>query len=172
MTFTIDSANVRTIAHWIPATSQVLEDWSQLRRIIDNQMMYGLKTELLMGDGLGVHLSGLITQATSCAASDQKLDTLRHAVLEAEDDDEEVDFIVLNPKDFHDIELIKDEAGGANLGSYVIGDARHLLEIKLHEASLVLFPMNEGAVIESVKDSDKFRSLRSAAEELLKALEG
>lgn len=131
LTFTIESANVRTIAHWIPATAQVLDDWTQLRRIIDNKMMYGLKlkeeTEILMGDGLGVHISGLITNATAYAgtydvADDQGLDRLRWAILEVEDGDEEADFIVLNPIEFYEILGIKDEAGGANLGNYVAGN--------------------------------------------------
>ena len=59
-------------------------------------------------------------QYTYNAANDTDLDTLRHAILEAEDHDELVDFIVLNPVDYHDIELIKDAA--SNIGQYVVGD--------------------------------------------------
>jgi HK97 family phage major capsid protein len=129
LTFTIESANVRTIAHWIPATAQVLDDWGQLRRIIDNKMMYGLKlkeeTELLMGDGLGVHISGLITNATAYAgtydvAADTVLDRLRWGILEIEDGDEEADFIVLNPVQFYQVLGIKDQA--SNVGNYVAGN--------------------------------------------------
>jgi HK97 family phage major capsid protein len=129
LTFTIDYEVVRTLAHWIPATAQVLDDMDGLARFINETMLYGLKLdeedELLNGSGSGVHLSGLTTEATAYAdtynaASDTDLDTVRHGILEAEDHDETVDFIVLNPVDYHDIELIKDAA--SNVGNYVVGD--------------------------------------------------
>jgi HK97 family phage major capsid protein len=133
LTFTLSSATVRTIAHWIPATRQVLDDWSQLQRYIETTLLYGLKlkeeTELLSGDGLGSHISGLTTNATAyagtyVAASDTQLDTLRHANLELEVANEEPSGFVLNPVNLHTIELIKDEAGGANTGRYVVGDPK------------------------------------------------
>jgi HK97 family phage major capsid protein len=73
LTFTIASAAVRLIAHVIPATRQVLDDWAQLQRYINTTLLYGLKlkeeTELLSGDNLGDHLNGLITQATAYAGT-------------------------------------------------------------------------------------------------------
>lgn len=133
LTFTAVSSIVRTIAHWIPASRQVLEDVEGLREFIDRKLLYGLmlkeETEVLIGDGLGEHLNGICTQAASYAgtyaqAGDTKLDTLRHAILEVEAADYPCDFFVLNPKDAHDIELIKDEAGGTNKGKYVVGDPK------------------------------------------------
>lgn len=130
-TFTIASAKVSTIAHWIPLTRQVLDDLPELRRFVNDNLMYGLKlkeeTEILAGDGLGDHLNGIITQASAYAGTyavggDTKLDTLRHAILELENADEQASGFVLHPIDFHDVELIKDENGGANTGRYVVGD--------------------------------------------------
>jgi HK97 family phage major capsid protein len=130
LTFTIDSEKVTTVAHWVPATAQVLDDWGQLGRIIDQKLRYGLKLkeemELLMGDGLGDHLTGLISAATAYASSydqtnDNLADTLRWAILEAEDDDEEVDFIVLNPIQWYTILGLKGEQSGtANTGTYIV----------------------------------------------------
>ena len=131
LTFVIAYANVRLIAHWIPASRQILDDMEGLRAFIDRRLLYGLKlkeeTELLSGDNLGDHLNGLITQATAYAgtynvAGDTKLDKLRHAILEAEAADEIVTGLVLNPKEVHDIDLIKTEEGGAAKGSYIVGD--------------------------------------------------
>ena len=128
ITYDIGTASVRTLAHWIPATNQVLDDWPALQRAIENELMYRLKLkeeeEILAGSGAGVHLNGLVTQATSYAgtydvAADTNLDTLRWAILEAEDDDEMVDFIVLNPVNFWTIMGIKDQS--TNVGNYVIG---------------------------------------------------
>jgi HK97 family phage major capsid protein len=129
ITYDIGTATVRTLAHWIPATRQVLDDWPSLGRTIEDELLYQLKLkeeeEILSGDGTGVHLNGLVTQATSYAgtynvAADTNLDRLRWAILEAEDDDEEVDFIVLNPVNFWTIMGIKDQA--TNVGNYVVGN--------------------------------------------------
>lgn len=131
LTFTITSVPVRTLAHWIPASSQVLDDWGELARVINEVLLYGLKlveeNQILTGNGTGQHLSGLITEAAAYAGtydvgSDTKLDKLRHALLELEEADETPTFFALNPRDVHDVDLIKTEDGGVNKGSYVVGD--------------------------------------------------
>lgn len=132
LTFTIASAGVKTIAHWIPATKQILDDFAELQAYINNRLLYGLKLEeefqLLKGDGVGAHLSGFVPNSTAYAGTylvtnDNKLDTLRHAILEAEIANEFVTGIVMHPKDVHDIDLLKTEEGGvANKGSYLISD--------------------------------------------------
>jgi len=130
-TFSIASERVRTLAHWVPVTRQVLDDAPELQRFLNENLLWGLKLieefELLFGDASGDHLDGLCHQAgaylhTYAAAGDSKLDTLRHAILELETADEDCTAFVLNPKDWHDLELVKEEAGGSNKGSYVIGD--------------------------------------------------
>lgn len=129
--FAIVSETVRTIATWLPITRQAADDLPELTRFISDGLLYALKKEedeqILAGSNTGQDLNGLITQATAYAgtynaASDTKLDRLRHAILELEAVDEMADFIVLHPQDAHDIDLIKDEAGGANTGNYVVGD--------------------------------------------------
>lgn len=134
LTYTVASAVVRTIAHWIQVTTQALADLPGLREDIDSIMMYGLKlkeeAEILAGDGTGVHLDGLINQATAYntaynVANDTKLDKIRHAILQARLALYPVDAIVLNPRDLHDMELIKDDySGTANTGRYILGDPR------------------------------------------------
>lgn len=130
-TFGIAYKNVTTISHWIPASKQVLDDFGQLRSFIDNKLMYGLKlkeeTEILSGDGLGTHLTGLTSQATAYAgtyavAGDTKVDTLNWAILELAVADEPITGFVLNPIDLRRIMSIKTEEGGANKGSYIVGD--------------------------------------------------
>ena len=121
---------VRTIAHYFQVTTQALADAPWLAGEINSELMYGLKlkeeTELLTGDGLGVHISGLITNATAYStalnvASDTALDKLRHAIYQARLALYPADGIVLHPKDMQNIELLKTEEGGANKGSYLIG---------------------------------------------------
>lgn len=128
MTFTIGTANIRTIAHWIPATAQVLDDWPYLGRLINDELLYQLKlkeeAEILSGSGSGVHLSGLTTNATAYAdtynaTGDTYIDTLRHAITEIEDGDEEMDFFVIHPSSWDSILGVKEEANG--VGGYVYG---------------------------------------------------
>ena len=132
-TFQIASEKVRTLAHWIPVSKQALDDLSELRRFIDENLIYGLKlieeNELLWGDGSGEHLHGLGHQATAYAGTywvenDSKLDALRHAIAELEVADEECTAMILHPKDLHDIDCIKTLPNEyvPNTGSYVVGN--------------------------------------------------
>jgi HK97 family phage major capsid protein len=137
----IDS--VRTIAHYTNATRQALADSPWLRGAIDGELLYGLllkeESEVLSGDGNGEHLNGIITQATAYntglnVVGDTRLDKLRHAILQCENASFGAfppDAIVLNPTDLHNIELIKDENGGANKGLYVVGDPRNGTSVSL-----------------------------------------
>jgi HK97 family phage major capsid protein len=121
LTFLSLSAPVRTLAHWIPATRQVLEDFAGLQNAIERVLLYGLRykeeLELLSGDNTGQHLNGLITQATafntallSAAAGYTKADILRRAIQQLESSDHVCDWIILNPVDWADIELMKSTA--------------------------------------------------------------
>lgn len=130
LTFTIASAPVRTIAHWIPATRQILDDFTELMNYIDQRLIDGLKDqedfELLRATGSGVHITGLIPSATAYdtnrnVASDNKLDTLNHAMAQLEASEYFADGIVMNPSDWRKIQLLKTEEGGANKGSYLMG---------------------------------------------------
>lgn len=129
LTFTSASAPVQTIAHWIPASRQVLDDAPMLQSYIDDRLRYGLKlveeTQLLNGDGTGANLNGIMTQASAYnrgATGDTALDTLRKAILQARIAEYPVDGIVLNPVDWAEIELLKDAEN-----RYLIGDPRNVL---------------------------------------------
>lgn len=58
------TANVKTIAHWIPATKRALSDAAQVRTLIDAFLLYGLEEELedqmVAGDGLGENFTGIL----------------------------------------------------------------------------------------------------------------
>jgi HK97 family phage major capsid protein len=63
------SEKMRTLAHWVPASRQVLQDVSGLQETINVHLMAGLRDledeEILSGDGSGEHLHGLIHLASS-----------------------------------------------------------------------------------------------------------
>lgn len=117
MAFELVNIPVETIAHWIPASKQVLSDAPQLQGIINTEMIYGLKKEeddeLLNGDGTQNALFGLIDGATAYdtgldVVGDTKIDTLRRAMLQLELAFHTTGVFVLNPEDWADIELKKD----------------------------------------------------------------
>ncbi|RKF23370.1 phage major capsid protein [Altericroceibacterium spongiae] len=116
----VDSAPVRTIAHWVPASRQAMDDIPQLESLIDGELRYGLDdaedAELLLGDGTGQHLEGLYTVASAYAdpigyADPTRIDQLRLAVLQVELADYAPDGMVLHPSAWTSIELTKTTDG-------------------------------------------------------------
>jgi len=129
-TFVIDSSPVRTLAHWIPATRQVLDDTGFLTDAINFELLKGLAdqedAELLTGSGTGLHISGLITEATAYSfggstTGDNKMDTLNHALLQLEQLERTATGIVLNPADWRAITVTKTNDPSAGLGIYLLG---------------------------------------------------
>lgn len=119
LTFTTATANVRTIAHWIPATKQILGDFTGLQEVINTELIYGLKLkeeqQLLTGAGTGNDLNGLITQATPFSTSLlgsgvwYKADVIRRAKQQVERGDQTpATWVIMHPDDWADIELAKD----------------------------------------------------------------
>jgi HK97 family phage major capsid protein len=120
------SIPVRTIAHWIKASKQILADFKQLMTLIDGRMNFGLKLveerEILYGDGTGDHLFGLIPQATPYVSTyhrptDTRIDVIRHAMLQVNLAFYPATGIAMSPHDWHDLELTKD-----SLGRYMIAN--------------------------------------------------
>lgn len=63
------TSNVTTIAHWVLATRQILDDVPMLQSYVDGRLRYGLalveENQLLNGSGTGTDLAGIYTQATA-----------------------------------------------------------------------------------------------------------
>lgn len=116
--FELDSAPVATIAHWIRASKQVLDDAAMLASYIDARLRYGLmlkeEQQLLKGSGVGLNINGIFTQATAylnpgvIVQAQTRIDQIRLALLQAELAEYPADGIVLNPVDWAGIELTKD----------------------------------------------------------------
>jgi len=123
----IQTSNVTTIAHWVQATRQILDDVPQLQSYIDGRLSYGLKyiedNQLLNGAGTGTDLNGIYTQATASTANlavvavPNKLDVLRAAMLQAALANIPPSGMVLHPTDWFGIETTK-----STTGEYIIGN--------------------------------------------------
>ena len=128
MTFEGVQTSVRTLAHWEAAHRNVLADEPQLRSIIDNELMYGLRlqedAQILNGSGSGENLRGILntpgvqtydwsdgTYSAVAGQTDTKADAVRRAATLSFLAYYEPSGIVLNPNDWEDIELSKDGNG-------------------------------------------------------------
>jgi len=125
--FVGEQAPVRTLAHWEAAHRNVLADEPQLRSIIDNELLYGLRlledNQILNGDGAGENLKGVLqttgiqtynhasVAAAMSAPKDTKADGLRRAATLSFLAYYEPSGIVMHPNDWEDIELTKDANG-------------------------------------------------------------
>lgn len=124
--WTMETVTPKVIAHWIPASRQILDDAPQLRDTIDNELLFGLiyteEAQLLNGDGTGENLDGLVANATAFSdpltlASPTMLDTLALAILQNALAEEPADGIVIHPSDWMRMRLLKDADG-----KYILGD--------------------------------------------------
>lgn len=123
--FDEQTVTVKTLAHWMKASRQILEDAPQLESYIRGRLIYGLKLveeqQILNGDNTGGNLHGIIPQASAFAdpasmADYTILDQLRLAQLQAVLAEYPATGHVLNPIDYARIELAKDGEG-----RYIIG---------------------------------------------------
>ncbi|EOG7282861.1 phage major capsid protein, partial [Salmonella enterica subsp. enterica serovar Anatum] len=117
---------VTTVAHMFKASKQILDDFAQLQSTVDAEMRYGLKyveeQEILFGDGTGVHLHGIVPQASAFSAEfrveqQNGIDDLRLAMLQAQLARFPASGHVLHFIDWAKIELTKD-----TLGRYILAN--------------------------------------------------
>jgi len=129
VTFTSVSEKVRTIATWIPASKQILDDFTELMGFINSTLPYYVnlaeELQLLSGDSTGENLHGLITQAAafstgllSASKGWNKIDIVGRAIQQITAAKElDPTFVILHPNDWWEMRLTKD-----GFGRYILGD--------------------------------------------------
>ena len=140
--FDIATSSVTTIAHWVLATRQILDDAPMLQSYIDGRLRYGLalveENQLLNGGGTGTDLNGIYTQATAFTAPITipapvtRIDVLRLAVLKSALAELPTTGAVLHPSDWASIELLKETTG-----AYLIGNPQGALAPTLWSLPIV-----------------------------------
>jgi HK97 family phage major capsid protein len=128
--FTSYSERVKTIATWIPASKQCLDDFQELGTYLENALPYYVnmaeEIQLLSGDGTGENLHGILVQSTAfntgllppASAGWQRIDVIGRAIEQINMAAEiEPTFVILNPKDWWSLRLTKD-----SFGRYLLGD--------------------------------------------------
>lgn len=130
LTFASASERVKLIATWIPATRQVLDDFTELMSFIQSSLPYYVNLEeelqILSGDNAGEDLHGVVPQAAafqssllpSAAKGWNKIDVIATAIKQINAAKEiEPTFAVISTNDWWDIRLTKD-----GFGRYILGD--------------------------------------------------
>lgn len=150
ITFELVSAPVRTFAHWIPASRQVLSDAPMLQGLIDTDLVYGLDlisdAQILNGDGANQNLTGLMVDAgisvvapdaptASAAARPQAmLEHIRKAITTMQVNEYyNVTGVVLNPTDWATIETAK-----ATDGQYIWASVANGAEERIWRVPVVI----------------------------------
>lgn len=182
--FDIVTTAVTTIAHWVLATKQILDDVPQLQSYIDGRLRYGLmyveENQLLNGGGTGTDLNGIYTQAPaysapivpSAAGNLTKIDVIRLAILQAFLAEYPANGIVMHPSDWADIELTKTDEGAYLFANPQNGSDPRLWRLPVIETQAMtvdkfltgafqlgaqIFDREDASVEISTEDSDNFR---------------
>jgi HK97 family phage major capsid protein len=142
--FASSSEKIRTIATWLPATRQILDDLTELNGFIMSSLPYYVnlaeEIELLSGDNTGEHLHGLIPQASafntgllSATKGWNKIDIVGRVIQQITVAKEiQPTFIVLHPNDWYDMRLTKD-----SFGRYILGDPQSMVRPNIFGLSAV-----------------------------------
>lgn len=110
------TANVKTIAVWIPATKRALADASQLRSLLDQELredcLEELEDQIINGDGTGENFTGILNTAgvLTQAWTTDLITTTRKAITAVRVTGKARGALawVVNPTDAETIDLLKD----------------------------------------------------------------
>lgn len=123
----LQQVGIATIAHWIRASTQVLDDAPALSQQIGSLLNYGLlaklESEIVAGAGGTGKIKGLIDHATPFApvGSPAPADAIGQAIVELSSNGWAAGVVVLNPKDWFGIASERATTGD---GHYLIGSPR------------------------------------------------
>jgi HK97 family phage major capsid protein len=122
------TAYVRTAAHWIPVTNRLLADAPAIRGIINTQMLMGLtnavEAQVISGDGTGENLLGILQTPnvqTFARGALNEVDAIFHArTLVRTGSKLAPTGVVMNPVDYEQVRLLRENAASATLGQYLM----------------------------------------------------
>jgi HK97 family phage major capsid protein len=135
LVFELANAPVRTIAHWLKLSKQVMEDAPALATYVDRRLRYGVllraETQVLNGNGSAPNISGILDGNFSAyvPVADQVtyIDILNAAKYQVIGADYAPSAYMLNPADWGVIERTK---RGSSDDGYVAGDGAGLTYVQ------------------------------------------
>lgn len=128
LTFQLVSDPVRTIAHWLKLSKQVMDDAPALQSYVDRRLRHGirqkLETQILTGNGTSPNIEGLSASGRHTAftptSGENQFDSVNRAKYAVYGADYVPNAIFINPADWGAIERIK--TGISSDNSYLAGD--------------------------------------------------
>ena len=136
MTFEQVTEPVKTIAVWIPATKRALSDASQIRGLIDQELVADLEEEeenqVLNGDGVGENFTGILnTSGILLQVWDTDLlTTIRKARTNLEINGlTSPTGIVMHPNDIETLDLLQDDEGRFYFGGPSTGGPQNVWRV-------------------------------------------
>jgi HK97 family phage major capsid protein len=185
VTFLPVMQKVCTLATWIPASKQILDDLGELAAFLESTLRYYVDLEeeaqILSGDNTAENYHGLISQATafdtsllSAGQGWNEIDIIGRAIEQLGIAKEITPtFVTLNPRNWANMRLLKDAFGRYILGSPQANVAPALFNLNVVETTSIAagtFLVGSGDPIAcelrdrmqllyevSTEDSDKFR---------------
>lgn len=123
------TAPVKTIAHWLPVTNRMLADAPGIRGVINSQLLLGLQlvveAQVISGDGTGENLTGILNTASVqslAKGTNNEVDALFIArTMTRTGGKLPPTAIVMNPIDFQQVRLLRENSATATLGQYLMG---------------------------------------------------
>ncbi len=136
LTFELVQAPIKTIAHFIKVSNQVLDDAPALQSYIDTRLRFGVEKrideQLLKGNGTGGNISGILNTGNHTVftptTGENALDSINRAIYKVYEADYAPTAIIMNPADWGAIERIK---RGSSDAAYVIGDPSAMIGPRL-----------------------------------------
>ena len=145
MVFENKTALVKTLAHHIPATNQIIADAPSMQAHINSRMIYGLKiteeAQLLFGDGTGENIQGITTHPDTqdyvAPVDETRLDSIRRALTLVYNSEYAPTGLVLSALDWEQIEMAKDANGQYLLNSVNNGGEKRLFGVPVVVTSVM-----------------------------------
>lgn len=182
LTFELVSDPVRTIAHWIKASRQVLDDAPALESYIDRRLRHGLRqrleSQILTGNGTSPNIEGLTATGRHTDftpdSGDNRLDSMNKAKYDVIGADFMATHYFVNPADWGEIERLKAGSGNeyaaanGNAVSYIANGLQPLAwglpviannnvssgEFFCLDINALMLMMRQGAVVEMFEQDD------------------
>jgi HK97 family phage major capsid protein len=132
--YTLQTRRVLTIAHFVKLSQQVLDDAAALAGVVANRLRYFLMVELdrqiVEGNGTS-ELTGLTTAGNHVALSggqtgDTALDSIHRGITQLLDNDYTPSTVIMSPKGWQRIALLKDSQDRYIVGDPAAGNTRQV----------------------------------------------
>jgi HK97 family phage major capsid protein len=128
LAFSLQTSPIRTLAHWLPITNRMLSDAPAMRGYINSRLLLGLvlalEAQVISGDGTGENLTGILNAGiqTNARGALNEVDAIFNARTQIRTGGKLVPTgVVMNPIDFQQVRLLRENLASATLGQYLMG---------------------------------------------------